>query len=423
MSSQKSISNTSYMLLSLPATAMGFALCVQIATLSWILNAKYGLNIEEVGMVWLAGPLAGILGQVIIGLISDNVWFWNGRRRPFIIIGGTIAGLMILALPFIDVINESLGIGSIIGVAITVALTLDLAINISFNPARSIIADVTPEGEARTKGYTWMQTISGFFGVLAYLMGAFISNYFLIYFGAFFVLICSIFPILFIKEPRHLTESSAEINIPSTPRTTNWPAFLKICLAHSFTWIGVQVMFVYIFAYIKDVVMGFDVAETLSDIQNNKIGFSIGIAFAILNTVGFLFPAMVLQPIAKKIGQVKTHTLAIAVMAIGYLLIVFFGQSMTALFILMAVVGIGWSAVVSLPFAIMSEVVDQRKMGLMMGLFNLSVVLPQIVASQLGGFIGGQEDKKIIFVISTITLGISAVLWLLVKEEKKEVAV
>jgi len=414
------ISKSFYGLLSLPSTAMGFALCVQIATLSWILNSKYGLDIHEVGLVWLAGPLAGILGQVIVGVISDNVWFWNGRRRPFILVGGTIAALMILALPFLDVINETMGIGSIIGVAITVALTLDLAINVSFNPARSIIADVTPEGEARTKGYTWMQTISGFFGVLAYLIGAFVSNYFLIYFGAFFVFVCSVFPILYIKEPRDLAEPLPTENMASAAtKETNWAEFLKICLAHSFTWVGVQVMFIYIFAYIKEVIMGYETTATITDAENNQIGFSIGIAFAILNTVGFLLPALVLEPIAERIGRVKTHMTAIAIMAIGYGLIVLFGQSMNSLFILMAVVGIGWSAVVSLPFAIMSEVVNQQKMGLMMGLFNLSVVLPQIVASNLGHFIEGYADKSVIFMISAGTLAVSAVLWLLVKEQSK----
>ena len=425
MSKQK-ITSSNYVLLSLPSTAMGFALCVQIATLSWILNSKYNLNLEEIGFVWLAGPAAGILGQVIVGLISDNVWFWNGRRRPFIIIGGTIAGLMILALPFIDVINESLGIGSLIGVALTVALTLDLAINISFNPARSIIADVTTQGAERTKGYTWMQTISGAAGVMAYLMGAFISNYFLIYFGAVFVLVSSIFPILFIKEPRHLDEANSEATATShlsIKNNTNWSEFLKICFAHSFTWIGVQTMFIYTFAYIKEVIMGFETTATLTQAQNNEIGFSIGIAFAVLNIVGFVLPAAILEPLAKKIGRVRTHTIAIAIMAIGYGLLVAFGASMTSMFILMAVVGIGWSAVVSLPFAIMSEVVDQRKMGLMMGLFNLSVVLPQIVASNLGGFIEHQESKSMIFIISAISLGLSAVFWLLVKEQKSEEAV
>ena len=422
-----------YGLLSLPATAMGFALCVQISALSWILDTKYDLSIEQIGYVWLAGPMAGILGQVIIGVISDNVWFWNGRRRPFIIIGGTIAAMMILALPFLGVINESLGLDSLVGVAITVALMLDLAINISFNPARSIIADVTPAGEARTKGYTWMQTISGFFGVLAYLIGALAGNEFLIYLGAGLVFLFAVIPSFFIKEPRNLDEEDelvspephegiADEGVLDDPaveaRETNWRKFLMICLAHAFTWVGIQSMFIYTFAYIKQVIMGFETTASLTETQNGEIGFNIGIAFAILNTVGFLLPALVLEPIAKKIGRIKTHALAIFISAIGYAMIVMAGYSIFSFFVLMAVVGIGWAAIVSLPFAIMSEIVDQRKMGFFMGLFNLSVVLPQIVASNLGGFFEAQADKSMIFVVSGATLAISALLWLFVKEEK-----
>ena len=413
---QKRLTNSFYILLSLPATAMGFALCVQIAALSWILNTKYGLNIEEIGYVWMAGPLAGILGQPIVGLISDNVWFWNGRRRPFILIGGTIAALMILALPHIDVINETLGADSIVGIALTVALTLDLAINVSFNPTRSVIADVTPTGDRRTKGYTWMQTISGFFGVLAYLIGAFVSNYHLIYVGAILVFVFSVFPSFFIEEPRQLETTKDDGNIEN--RSTNWTAFLKINLAHAFTWLGVQTMFVYTFFYIKGVIMGYEATDQLSQAENDDIGFTIGIAFAILNTVGFVLPASVLQPLAERIGRVRTHMLCIAVMAVGYLLLALAGNSQISLFILMAVVGIGWAAVVSLPFAIMSEVVDQSRMGLFMGLFNLSVVIPQLVASGLGGYIEHYADKSIIFFISAGALAISAVLWLLVKENQ-----
>ena len=427
----------SYALLSLPATAMGFALCVQIAALSWILSTKYGLNLEEIGYVWLAGPLAGILGQVIVGAISDNVWFMGGRRRPFIVIGGSIAALMILALPNLGVIGAALGVESIIGIAIAVALTLDLAINVSFNPARSIIADVTPAGDARTKGYTWMQTISGFFGVLAYLIGAFVSNYFLIYTGAVIVFAFSVFPAFFIAEPRRLDAAAAPdgvataadivedmgdlgadagATVSSGAGQTDWSAFLKICLAHAFTWVGVQTMFIYTFGYIKQSILGFGPEAVLTEAQNNDIGFTIGVAFAILNTVGFLLPALVLEPVAERIGRVRTHAVAIAISALGYLAIIYFGTTITTFFLLMAVVGVGWAAVVSLPFAIMTEVVDQRRMGLMMGLFNLSVVLPQIVASNLGGIVEHAADKAIIFWIAAGTLGVSAVLWLLVKE-------
>ncbi|WP_420386090.1 MFS transporter [Roseivirga sp.] len=406
------------MVLSLPATAMGFALSVQIAALSWILNTKFGFNLKEIGFVWLAGPAAGILGQVIIGLVSDNVWFWGGRRRPFILIGGIIASVMLLALPNIGVISEALGFEEVIGVAIAVALSLDLAINISFNPTRSVIADVTPKGTVRTKGYTWMQTISGFFGVLAYLIGAVISNYVLIYFGAILVFLFSVIPTLFITEPRNLQPEGEIIETDQSNQKTNLPEFLKICIAHAFTWVGVQTMFIYTFSYIKENIMGFNTTDQLAEAQDNEIGLITGIAFAVLNTVGFLLPSLVLEPLTEKIGRVKTHMLCIAIMSIGYLMIIFFGQSEWSLYSLMVIVGIGWAAVVSLPFAIMSETVNQSKMGLFMGLFNLSVVLPQLVASSLGGFIDQAENKSMIFIISAIALGVSAILWLFVKENK-----
>ena len=166
--------------------------------------------------------------------------------------------------------------------------------------------------------------------------------------------------------------------------------------------------------------MGFATLDQLTNAQNNEIGFITGVSFAVLNTVGFLLPSLVLEPLSKRIGRVKTHMLCIAIMAMGYFLIVMFGHTQAALFGFMVVLGIGWAAVVSLPFAIMSETVDQNKMGLYMGLFNLSVVLPQLVASYLGGFIDQSENKNVIFIISAICLGISAALWLLVKDQTTE---
>jgi maltose/moltooligosaccharide transporter len=408
---QKKLTNTFYSLLALPATAMGFALSIQIAVLSWILNSQYGLDIHEIGLVWAAGPIAGIFGQVIIGFISDKVWFWGGRRRPFILIGGTLAALMIIALPNIGNLNEFLGIGSLMAVAIVVALTLDLAINISFNPTRSIIADVTPDGVPRTKGYTWMQTISGFWGVMAYAIGAIFGNYFLIYFGAIIVLAFSFIPPFFIKESKALTNPEKETVVTEKKsKVTQWGELFKLYFAHGFSWIGVQTMFVYIIAYIQ---------QKLNPADQTETGQIIAISFLVLNAVGFILPAFVLEPITEKIGRVKTHLTCVAIMALGYFGIVLIGKSSVILYLLMAVCGIGWAAIVSLPFAIMSEKVDESRMGFFMGIFNLSVVLPQLIVSLvLGYFIQEAQDKNLIFIISGITLSISAVLWLLVKEKK-----
>ncbi|NVK24283.1 MAG: MFS transporter [Gammaproteobacteria bacterium] len=475
---QKRLSKPFYMLLSLPSTAMGFALSVQISALSWLLSTEFGLDIHEIGIVWAAGPIAGILGQVIVGFISDNVWFWNGRRRPFIMIGGFLASLSLLALPNIGIISDSLGMAGVLAVAIAVALSLDLSINISFNPTRSIIADVTPEGDNRTLAYTWMQTISGTFGVLAYVIGGFWDNYTLIYFGAALVLAFSLLPCFFIEEPRHLqgqqeanseqpleknkfsltqvltdikplwgfliysvyasylhlTDASAEhywgeiiallITLYFVFETLAMKedklseseakhlGFKKVLAAHSFSWIGIQTMFVFTYAFLQ---------QKMPELGTAQLGQTISYSFAILNAVAAVLPAIMLAPLAIKFGRIKVHAYALLATAAAYMLIAFIGYTPSIMYVLMALAGIGWSAVISLPFAIMSERVEQNKMGLYMGLFNLSVVLPQLVVSLgIGLFLNKVEDKSITYIVCSIAMFISAICWLMVKEQKTE---
>jgi len=402
---QQGLRPTFFALLSLPSTAMGFALCVQIAALSWILTTQYHLDIHEVGLVWAAGPIAGILGQVLIGIWSDKTWFWGGRRKPFIWIGGLLAGLSLLALPNLGAIGSATGI-PILTVAIIVALSLDLSINIGFNPTRSIIADVTPEGPKRTQGYTWMQTISGMFGVLAYGIGAVWGNYNLIYFGVILVIAFSLIPPLFITEP--VTLIGDQTKVEQTSGQSNWSELMRIYLAHAFCWIGIQTMFVYMLFYVR---------ESMGITSDEQAGQIVSLSFLILNTVGFLLPAPVLEPLSKQLGRVKVHYLSMLLMAIGYTLIVLIGNKPWLVYLCMGVIGIGWAATVSLPFAIMTEKVNKANMGMFMGIFNLSVVIPQLLVSLvLGGLIQSAANKSVIFIISAVALGISAILWTFVRE-------
>ncbi|MCX6282166.1 MAG: MFS transporter [Bacteroidetes bacterium] len=416
---QKKLSNFFYLLIGFPSTAMGFALSIQIAVLSWILRTKYNLEIDQIGIVWAAGPIAGILGQPLVGLISDKIWFWGGRRKPFIIIGGMLAALMIFALPNISRINDFFGIGSIMAVAVTVALTLDLSINISFNPTRSIIADVTPDGQPRTKGYTWMQSVSNLFGSGAYLMGALISNYFLIYAGVVIVFLFSVGPLIFIEEPRELTKS-ADDKGNAIHTKTNWVELFKLYFAHAFSWLGIQTMFVYIFAFLEQKMPSMQNLPAAE--RNANLGQLIGWSFFILNAVGAIWPAFLLEPMSKKFGRVKTQALMVGIMSAGYFGIVFLATSPFMLYTMMCILTFGWAAVVSLPFAIMSEKVDKSRMGFFMGIFNLSVVLPQLVASfAMGRVISHAADKGTVFIISGISLAISAFLWLFVSEKKSSI--
>ncbi|WP_020534126.1 MFS transporter [Lewinella cohaerens] len=472
---QKRLSNFFYGILSLPSTALGFALSVQISALSWLLSTKYELAIDEIGLVWAAGPIAGIFGQIIFGVLSDRVWFWGGRRRPFIVIGGILAALSLLALPNLEIISSSLGLEGILGVAIAVALALDLSINVGFNPTRSIIADVTPEGAERTKGFTYMQTISGTFGMMAYVIGAVLDKYWLIYIGAGLVLLFTVIPPFFIEEPRDFEEEADEekesggwleslmairplwgfliyalYRIPV--RIFEWEinnyyveylcvgltafliiqtllqkeegkplavasriGFQKVLAAHSFTWIGVQTMFIYMFAFLQ---------YRLPDLDNDGVGRVIDISFLVLNGIAALLPAFLLEPLTRRIGRVRTHLICVGIMTIGYLGLWLIGTSANMIYLLMVVIGIGWAATISLVFAIMSQKVEAKKMGLYMGLFNLSVVLPQLVASLgIGEFLKEADDKSLTFLICAVCLGVSTLAWSLVKENEEEVSI
>ena len=165
-------------------------------------------------------------------------------------------------------------------------------------------------------------------------------------------------------------------------------------------------------------IYGFADGATIPEDIQIQMGRIVSISFLILNAVGAILPVTVLEPLTRKIGRVKTHAIAISSMAIGYAFVLFVGFTPTVIYILMAVLGIGWASTISLPFAIMSQKIDQAKMGLFMGLFNLSVVLPQLVASfGVGQAVSEADNKSLIFIVSTFTLAVSAVLWFMVKEE------
>ena len=482
---QKKMSNAFLALLGLPATAVGFALSTQIAALSWILSNKYHLDIHDVAFVWLAGPIAGIFGQVIVGLLSDNVWFMGGRRRPFIMIGGMVSTIAFLALPHIREISHITGISDIILIASIIALFLDLSVNVTFNPARSIIADLTPEGKVRTSGYVWMQIISGFFGVFAYFLSMVFGNETLLYIAAVIVFITAVFPILFIQERKDLELAKAEsqekygvwqifqeifplygflvfgffslfyhffpealgtwhnpvliaalaysvvigiiIIIQGVKNPTNRNEFQKIMLAHSFTWVAFQSMFILSGFFIENQILkNMDItkiaanwfAEKLTGVAQtpaSSVGNMVSLGFFILNLIGAIFP-LILQSIAKHIGRVKTYIGALAFSAIGYFYIAYFSRVEIDFYIGMFLVGIGWSAVISIVFAIMSERVNPAKMGLYMGVFNLAVVLPQMMSNGVANVIKATGNHQLLYIFCGLLVTTSVIFWMFVKE-------
>jgi len=157
-------------------------------------------------------------------------------------------------------------------------------------------------------------------------------------------------------------------------------------------------------------------------LDGDALGKAVSFNGFLLSLVGASLPVLILAPLALRAGKVLTHSGALFVMAAGYFGLYFFGgHSLWTRYALIAIVGIGWSAIVSLPFAIMSQKVDGDQMGMFMGLFNLSVMLPQLTVSLgIASLIAVLPDKNSIWMISAIAMLFSACAWLRVEEDATE---
>jgi len=464
---QKKFAVPFLILLSLPTSAMGLGLSIQTATLTWILVTKYNLDIADVGIVWSVGPMATIFGTILVGALSDRTWFMGGRRKPYILVGGICTALALIALPNIGLIAESFDAFTILGVAITTSLFIDLSINVSFNPSRSLIADVTPEGNIRAKSFLWMQTISGSISVIGYAVGAYFGNYTLIYVGAAIIFCFMTIPIFFVKEPRYLKENESDatrisfmevihiirplwglalyvayamaINIldysgnialeivlilvslaflaetafkkERSHLSKNIFSFQKTLSANTFNWFGAFTLMIYLVPYIKFRIP--DIADnTLSEVNNWGL--------FIYNGVAIFIPILILNQLVKRHGMIRVHMHSQWALVIAFLLFYFFGRSALQIWGFMFLAGFGWSSLITLPFAIYSQSADRNRMGFFTGIYNLSMIFPMLIVSlRFGRLMDVTSDKSNLFLLCALLVSIAIFFWFQVQKRER----
>ena len=104
-----------------------------------------------------------------------------------------------------------------------------------------------------------------------------------------------------------------------------------------------------------------------------------GLTLSYYNVITFLF-AFVLPFIAKKLGRKLTHSVCLLCGAIGLISVAFISNKYL-LYVSMTGVGIAWSSILSMPYAMLGGVLPENKVGVYMGIFNFFIVLPEIIAS------------------------------------------
>ncbi len=146
-----------------------------------------------------------------------------------------------------------------------------------------------------------------------------------------------------------------------------------------------------------------------------------GVSFAVYNGFAALV-AFLLPVIARKTNRRYTHAMALVFGALGYLSILVVPNP-NWIILSMLGVGIAWASILAMPYAILTGSLPSHKMGTYMGLFNIFIVMPQIVAaSVLGSFISivapGQPIYGLVF--GGVSLFIGAIMMIFVVHDPDE---
>ncbi len=161
------------------------------------------------------------------------------------------------------------------------------------------------------------------------------------------------------------------------------PIMKRLALTQFFTWSALFIMWIYTTPVVAQYVYGS--ADPASEAYNQG-GNWVGIMFAAYNLVAAIVAAFLLQPVARRFGKVRTHAGALAIGAVSFLS---FFVIRTPAVLLLAEVGIGiaWASILAMPYAILASSLPQRKLGIYMGLFNIFVVVPQLLVATIMGTI------------------------------------
>jgi maltose/moltooligosaccharide transporter len=368
---------------------------LQLANMSAI-YAKLGAEPDKIPLLWLAGPVTGLLVQPIIGAMSDRTWNKLGRRRPYFLIGAILSSIALCLMPD----------APYLWAAATLLWILDASINVSMEPFRAFVADKLND-EQRTLGFIMQSFFIGIGATMANALprifrelgvsgvaanGIPLTVQYSFRIGALMFLLCVLWTVFSSKEypPEDiddfnrkrelnpgfgglLKEVFAEIPdaLKSMPQVMRQLAFVQI-----FTWLGLFCMWLYFGLSCAQHV--FQATSVKSELFDRGIEWA-GWCFAIYSFVCFVV-AFLLPFLAKTIGRKSVHAVSLALGGLS-LLSCYFIIDPNMLQWTMIGVGIAWASILSMPYAMLSSALPANRMGLYMGVFNFFIVLPEIVAS------------------------------------------
>jgi maltose/moltooligosaccharide transporter len=403
--------------LSLCGFGIQFASSLQntnVSSLFKFLGAQSG----DIGYLWLAAPIAGLIIQPVVGQFSDSTMTRFGKRIPYIFSWAILTCLALFFVPFAN----TLLIGAIF------VWILNCSINGCTEALRALIGDIAPN-EQKATAFAWQTIFCGAGAAVAALLPWILEHlHFLpkanettakipvvlqvtFIAGSVIMLITMLIMVHKIKEKAfvksHLLHDLQIIRHRSHAEKIygafrelfknikRMPKVIKdFSIVQVFTWIGMFCVWLYFGIGLAQHVFGLPLGvnvDTNPEYQRilEKGTIEAGICFGIYQFISVLY-AFALPKLAVSMKPRIIHAVSLIIGAISLILILF-THNLWLIYVTMIGVGIMWGSIMTMPFAIISAELPRSKMGVYLGIFNITITLPQI----LGGLCMGTITEKL----------------------------
>lgn len=404
---------------------IGFAL--QAGNVTRILQ-NYGADLTQVSLFWLIAPLSGAIIQPLIGYWSDRNMNAGSTRVPYLLTGGILCTLSLFALPNSNLL---ITLWSPLLFGALLIIIIDLSFNISMHPLRAAITDYLPTFQ-QPKGFAIQTFLISIGAILGSTLPFILHNYFSLstiskenqipdnvkwsfYIGATLLLISVLITAIAIKnnnvKPLSFTKKEG-LRTFYTPRIPK--KMWQLGLIQFFSWAAFFLIWIFMTPAIAQHIYGEYDYSSQSKLYAEAANYT-GILFGCYHLAASIF-SLTLPYMYKKTSIISVHMIALFIGALG-LLGVYKSTIIDDLYLPMIAIGIAWASILASPFALLSRIIPQRKIGLYFGIFNLFITVPQIAVGTSSGWVIQEYFKGeaifaiIIGSVALLLAGLSALLF------------
>jgi maltose/moltooligosaccharide transporter len=353
---------------------------------------KYlGADEASLPLLWLAGPMTGLLVQPIVGAMSDRTLSPRGRRTPYFLVGAVLCSLALLAMPY----------SPALWAAASLLWILDAGNNVTMEPYRAFVSDRLDPAQ-HSLGFLTQSAFTGLGQTLSYLTPSLLVLLGMsrdavngrgiphVTVGAF--LIGAAFSISSIMwtvrtTPELPLAPDERARIAAMPRGVaatlievreairDMPSMMKqLAVMKLFQWYAMFCYWQYIVLSLSVTLFGTSDASSAGFREANLVNGQIG---GFYNFVAF-GAAFAMIPFTRRFGPKVMHAICLTLAGLAMLSIPSITDR-TLLFVPMIGIGLAWASIMGNPYVMLAGCIPPDRVGVYMGIFNMFIVIPMMI--------------------------------------------